>query len=77
MLRSQKGSNPFHLCHDNLSDQDQARQQRDEGDGGCASKVSHTERGFRGRGVSSTASNLEAVPIPRKENAEGKCDGKR
>lgn len=41
----------------------------------CASKVLHTEKAVRKRGVPPTASGLEAVLIKQKETGEGKGGG--
>lgn len=50
--------------------------QRDESGMGRASMVPRTESGSKERGVAPTASELEAVSTPRKENVEGKSSRK-
>lgn len=57
---------PFRRCRNNSSDLGWVRRRQDEGDAGSVSKVPHTKKDGRERGVPSTACELDVVPIPRK-----------
>lgn len=73
-LLSQIDYNPFCSLRDYLYVRGQTERQREKGDAGCVSKVLCPEKGSRYCGGEAlAASELETVPILRKENGEGKC----
>lgn len=77
LLQSQMGFIPFQRRRKDLSERDQAKRRRDEGDAGLGSKAQRTEQRSKKREVSPKAFQLEAVPILQMGSGERKFGGDR